>query len=99
MEFIDSNFQLNHDDNKSMSGYIYTLNGRAICWKSFKQHTMVDSTYEVEYIMASDTVKEAMWLQKFIDELGVTPFLNGPILLYHNSIDAIAQAKKSKSHQ
>ena len=40
-----------------------------------------------------------MWLRKFINELGVAPSLDGPILLYCDSTGAIAQAKKSKAHQ
>ena len=28
--FIDYSFQLDHDDSKSMSGYMFTLNGGAI---------------------------------------------------------------------
>ena len=82
-----------------MSEYIYILNGRAICWQSFKQYTVADSTYEVEYITASDATKEAVWLRKFINKLGVEPSLDGPVLLYYDSTGAIAQAKESKSHQ
>ena len=41
-----------------MSGYIFILNGGAICWKSFKQHIMADSICKVEYISISDTVKK-----------------------------------------
>ena len=82
-----------------MSGYIFTLNGGAICWKSFKQHTVADSVCEAEYIAASDAVKEVVWLRKFINELGVAPSLDGPVLLYCDSTGAIAQAKESKAHQ
>ena len=99
MGFTDSNFQSNHDDSKSVLGYIYTLNGGAICWKSLKQHTMVDSTCEAEYIAASDAAKEAVWLRKFINKLGVASSLDGPVLLYYDSTCAIAKAKESKSHQ
>ena len=60
MGFTDFNFQSDHDDSKSVSGYIYILNGGAICWKNLKQHTVADSTYEVEYIMTFDAMKEAM---------------------------------------
>ena len=35
--YSDSNFQSDPDDSKSTSGYIFTLNGRAVSWKSFKQ--------------------------------------------------------------
>ena len=37
-----------------MSDYIFTLYGRAICWKSFKQHIVADSTWEGELIAASN---------------------------------------------
>ena len=31
MGFTDSSFQSDHDNSKSMLGYIFILNGRAIC--------------------------------------------------------------------
>ena len=99
MEFTYFNFQSDHDDSKSVSGYIYILKGGAICWKNFKQHTVANFTCEVEYIMTSDATNKAVWLWKFIKELEVTPSFVGPILLYCDSTDAIAQVKESKSHQ
>ena len=60
--FTDSSFQSDHDDSRSVSGYIFTLNSGAICWKSSKQHTVANSVCEAEYIAASDAVKEAVWL-------------------------------------
>ena len=97
--FTDCSFQLDHDDSKSMSGYIFTLNDGAICLKSFKQNIVVDSVYEAEYIATSDAVKEAVWLRKFIDELKVAPSVDGPILLYCDNTGAISQAKEPRSHQ
>ena len=99
MEFTDSNFQSNYDNSKSMLGYICTLNGGAICWKNFKQHIVADSTSEVKCIAASDTIKEAVWLWKFIDELGVAPSVDGSVLLYCDNTEAIAQVKEPRSHQ
>ena len=60
---------------------------------------MANFVCEVEYIVASDTTKETVWLRKFIIELGVVPSIDGPVLLYCASSSAIAQAKESKSHQ
>ena len=62
MRYIDFNFQSDCDDSRSMSGYVFTLNGGAVCWKSSKQHTVADSICEVEYITALDATKEAVWL-------------------------------------
>ena len=88
--FTDSSFQSNYEDSKSVSDYIFILNDGAICWKNFKQHTVADSIYEIEYIVASDATKEAIWLWKFIDELGVAPFVDSPVLLYCDSTGVIA---------
>ena len=81
-----------------MSDYVFTLNGGAVCWKNLRQHIVVDSICEAEYIDASDAAKEVVWLQKFIIKLGVTPSIDGPILLYCDSSSAIAQVKELKSH-
>ena len=32
---------------------------------------MVNSTIEIKYIVASDATKEAIWIKKFIIELGI----------------------------
>ena len=40
-------------------------------WKSSKQSTIADSTTEAEYIALFDAAKEAVWIKKFMSELGV----------------------------
>ena len=96
--FTDSSFESDRDDSKSVSGFVFTLNGGAICWKSSKQNTVADSVCEAEYIAASDAAKEAVWLWKFLGKLGVASFLDGPVPLYCDSTGAIAQAKEPRSH-
>ena len=54
MGYTDFNFQSDCDDSINVLGYIFILNGRAIYWKSFKQHTMVDFICEAEYNAALD---------------------------------------------
>ena len=49
--------------------------------------------------MVFDAAKEAVWLSKFIGELGVSSSLDGPVLLYCDSTGIITQAKEPKSHQ
>ena len=98
MGYTDFNFQSDCDDSRSMSGYVFTLNGGAICWKSFKQHIVTDSVCKTEYNAASNAAKKVVWLQKFIIEMGVTPSINSPVLLYCDSSSVIAQTKERKSH-
>ena len=78
----DASFQYDRDDSKSQSGYIFTLNGGAVSWKSSKQETTADSTTESEYIAACEAAKEVVWIKKFINELGVVPSIVHSILLY-----------------
>ncbi|KAJ9545056.1 hypothetical protein OSB04_024763 [Centaurea solstitialis] len=58
--FTDASFQTDRDDFRSQSGYVFTLNGGAISWKSLKQNTIADSTTEASYIAASDAAREAV---------------------------------------
>ena len=95
--FTDFNFQSDHDDSKSVSRYIFTLNSGAICWKNFKQHTVADSVCEVEYITTSDTVKKAVWLWKFIGELEVAPSIDGLVLLYCAALEPLLKPRSRSS--
>ncbi|CAA0811089.1 cysteine-rich RLK (RECEPTOR-like protein kinase) 8, partial [Striga hermonthica] len=97
--FTDSGFQSDKDDFNSMSGYLFTLNGAAVSWKSSKQETISDSTTEAEYIAASDAAKEVVWIRNFIQGLGVVPSVVDPIMIYCDNNGAIAQAKEPRSHQ
>ena len=75
------------------------MNGGDVSWKSSKQSTVADSSTEAEYIAASEAAKEAVWMRKFIEELGVVPSIAGPIIVYCDNNGAIAQAKEPRSHQ
>ena len=97
--YTDSSFQSNVDDSKSNSRFVYTLNGRAVCWKSFKQDTTADSTTEAEYIATLDVAKEGVWVKKFITYLGVVPGSEEPISLYCDNNGAITQIRELGSHQ
>ena len=80
--YTDASFMKDLDDFKSQSRYVFTLNGGAMSWKSSKQNTIADSTIEVEYIAASEALKEGYWIKKFVTELGVVPSTKDPMELY-----------------
>ena len=62
--YTDSDLQGDIDSSKSTSGYVFTLNGGAICWRSVKHTCVSDSTTEAEYVAASEAAKECVWLKK-----------------------------------
>ncbi len=78
------------DDRKSIFGLIFICNGGVVSWKSSKQSMTADSTTETEYIAA----KEAVWIQKFVTELGVVPSIQSPIPLFCDNNGAVIQARE-----
>ena len=58
--YTNFNFQSDRDFRKSTLGYVFTLGGRAINWRSMKQSCIADSTMEAEYIVACEVAKEAV---------------------------------------
>ncbi|KAK2972394.1 hypothetical protein RJ640_010831 [Escallonia rubra] len=97
--YTDASFASDKDDSKSISGYVFTLNGGAVSSKSSKQATVADSVTEAEYIAASEAAKEAVWMKKFISELSVVPSIEESVPLLCDNTGAIAQAKEARSHQ
>ena len=97
MRYTDFNFQSNYDDSRSVSGYVFTLNGGTICWKSSKQLVIADSIIEIEYIAISEVAKEAFWFKKLVAELGVMP--SDAITLHCDNNGVITFTKKFRSHQ
>ncbi|CAJ2651287.1 unnamed protein product [Trifolium pratense] len=97
--YTDASFQTDRDDFRSQSGFVFCINGGAVSWKSSKQDTVADSTTEAEYIAASNAAKEAVWIKKFITDLGIFPSIVDPIDLFCDNNGAIAQAKEPRSHQ
>ncbi|KAJ9542569.1 hypothetical protein OSB04_029075 [Centaurea solstitialis] len=96
--YSDASFQTDRDDFRSQSGYVFTLNGGAISWKSSKQDTIADSTTEAEYIAASDAAKEAVWLRNFLSDLRVVASISRPIDIFCDNSGAMAQAKEPREH-
>ena len=58
--YTDSDFQSDIESRKSTSGYVFTLGGRAVSWRSVKQSGTVDSTMEAEYIADLEPTKEVV---------------------------------------
>ncbi|XP_050284947.1 secreted RxLR effector protein 161-like [Quercus robur] len=97
--YTDSNFQLDLDFRSSTSGYVFTLGGRAISWRSVKQSCIANSTMEADYVAACEVAKEVVWLKKFLFDLGVMRIEKVPITLFCDNIGADAQSKASRNHK
>ncbi|KAI4313268.1 hypothetical protein L6164_026260 [Bauhinia variegata] len=91
-------------DQKDAECFFYKKKGH---WKrncpeylaTLKDKKQADSITEAEYIAACDAAKEAVWMKKFLTELGVVPSIKEAVPLLCDNTRAIAQAKEPRSHQ
>ena len=70
--FCDADYAGDIDSRRSTSGYIFTLGGGAISWRSKLHDTVALSTTEAEYVAAAESAKELLWLKAFLLEHGVS---------------------------
>jgi hypothetical protein len=69
------------DLRKSTSGYIFTLAGGAISWKSSKQTIIASSTMQAEFLSCYMAVGQAVWLKKFVPGLRVVDSILRPLTI------------------
>ncbi|GJY55993.1 copia protein [Tanacetum coccineum] len=66
----------------------------AVDWKSKKQTTIAMHATQSEYMAASEAAMEAVWIRKFVGDLGVMPSINKPINMYCDNSAAITFANE-----
>lgn len=84
------------DDRRAYTGYAFALNRCLISWESKKQRTTVLSSTEAEYMVVSDAVKEAVYLQRFISDFGFE--LPSKMTIFNDNNGARKLAENSVFH-
>ena len=64
--YSDANWISDSDEIKSTSGYVFTLGGGVVAWRSSKQTIIARSTMESEFIALELDGNEAKWLRHFL---------------------------------
>ncbi|GKA38822.1 retrovirus-related pol polyprotein from transposon TNT 1-94 [Tanacetum coccineum] len=67
--YSDANWISDIKDSRSTSGYVFTLGGAAISWKSSKQTVIAKSMMESEFIALDKCGEEAEWLRQFVEDI------------------------------
>ena len=86
------------DDRRSIGGYTFLLNGSAISWNSKKQSTVALSSTEAEYMALTQAVKESIWLQALLLDLGAQKHLEEIRNIYIDNQGASALARNPEYH-
>jgi hypothetical protein len=85
------------DDRKSTSGYVFTLAGGAISWKSCKQTITTSSTMYAELVACYEATGQVNWLKKFVPGLRMVDDISKPLRLYCNNEPAVMYAHNNKT--
>ena len=90
--YCDADFAGDRESRKSTSGYLFTLAGGAISWRSKLQTGTAQCTLESEYTALSHAIRELLWLRiLMVDILGKGIFV--PTVLYCDNQGAISFCK------
>ena len=83
-------------DRKNTIGYIFFFGGAPISWSSTKEPIVALSSCEAEYIAASETACQAIWLDVLMKELQVKS--KSKVMLLVDNKSAIDLARHRAFH-
>lgn len=95
--YTDADFAGNLDDRRSTSGSVLTLNGGPIAWASRLQKCTALSTTEAEYVAASSTAKDVIWLRQLLGDIGHRQ--NKPTPVWCDNQSAVRLVRNPEYHQ
>ncbi|KAK1662326.1 hypothetical protein QYE76_050485 [Lolium multiflorum] len=94
--YTDASWNTDPDDSKSQS-YVFILNGAAASKLEAVHGGEVFNRIGVH--SGSEASSEAVWMKRFIVELGVVPSALDPLIIYCDNMGAIANAQEPRSHK
>nr|AAX96510.1 retrotransposon protein, putative, Ty1-copia sub-class [Oryza sativa Japonica Group]ABA93274.1 retrotransposon protein, putative, Ty1-copia subclass [Oryza sativa Japonica Group] len=96
--YSDSNWISDADEIKATSGYVFTLGGGAVSWKSCKQTILTRSTMEAEFTALDIATVEAEWLRELLMDLSVVEKPVPAILMNCDNQTMIIKVNSSKDN-
>ncbi|GJX63214.1 hypothetical protein Tco_0296114 [Tanacetum coccineum] len=93
--YSDANWISDIKDCRSTSGYVFTLGGATISWKSSKQTVIAKSTMESEFITLDKCGEEAEWLRQFVEDIPRWPKPVTAISIHCDSKSAMGRAQST----
>ena len=71
--WVDIDFATDSDTRRSVTGYVMTLNGAPIIWRSCRQGGVTLSSSEVEYVATSAVAQENAYLHALLSDFHRSP--------------------------
>jgi len=75
--YVDLDFADDLDKRRSLTGYVFTIGGCAVSWRTTLQPVVALSTTEAEYMVVAEACKESVWLKGLFAKLcGDNSYIN-----------------------
>jgi hypothetical protein len=100
--WCDANFAACKGTQRSTTGWVVTMYGRAVPWSNKQQSTTAASTIDAEYQACGAAAQEGMSMRKALGEMALLPtdfLLSGPVTIRCDSKAALSLCKDCKEGQ
>jgi hypothetical protein len=95
--YCDADWAGDLEDRRSTTGFVFMMGGGTTSWSSKRQPTIALSTTEAEYMASTQATKEAIWMTKFMKELGYRKEKKAMVIRCDNQ-GAISLTKNPTQH-
>ena len=96
LRFSDNDFTSDKITNKSTYGYLFTMTGGPVNWKSKRSSTIALSTMEAESDALTEAIRKTQWLRNLYSELNRP--IKSPTLVLKDNQSTIKAAKDPALH-
>jgi hypothetical protein len=97
-EYSDASWIFDIDQIYATSGYVFTLGGGAVSWRSCKQTILTKSTMEVELTTLDTASAEVEWLRELLSNLPVVEKPIPAILMNCDNQTVITKVNSAKDN-
>ncbi|KAG7537056.1 hypothetical protein ISN44_As13g009830 [Arabidopsis suecica] len=95
--FADAGYLSDPHKSRSQTGYVFTIGGTAILWRSQKQTLVATSSNHAEIIALHEACRECVWLRSMTNHIQKASGLvisKEPTKLYEDNAACVAQIKE-----
>ena len=97
--YANSDWAGDTTDRRSTTGYIFTLGGAPVSWKSRKQPTVALSSCEAEYMALTDATKEMLYLRSLSNSINLVQPNHSTIYCDNQGAIALTKATAGKHNR
>jgi hypothetical protein len=96
--YSGSNWISDAEEIKATSGYIFTLVGAAVAWRSCKQTVLTKTMAKVDLVALETATNEAEWLRELLMDLPLLEKQVPPILVHCDNQTMLAHVMNTKDN-